>query len=97
MAARGDVLAGKADDLSEFHNRLTLGDDLRRHLVSALDACRRRYAFDGAPRGDGIDGHDDVVARIEPQRTRSRRLRLVLHGCLPRLLASCTIFAPGAI
>jgi hypothetical protein len=35
VAARGDVLAGKADDLSKFEDGLSLGDRLRRHLVPA--------------------------------------------------------------
>ena len=54
---------------------------LRRHLVAAHDARRRRHdALHGDARLDAVDRDDHVVARIEAQRARRLLLRLVLHG-----------------
>ena len=83
VGAGRDVLGGEADDLPELEHRLALGDRLRRHLVAAHDARRRRHALHGVAGLDAVDRHDDVVARVEPQRARGLLLRPVLHGRLP--------------
>ena len=83
VVAGGDVLGGEADDLPEFQHRLALGDRARCHLVAAHDPGHGRDALRGYPRHHRVDGDDDVVLGIEPQRARVVLVRLVLHGRLP--------------
>ncbi len=83
VASRRDVFGGKADDLSEFQDRLALLDALDRHFVTAHDARGRPDTLRGHLGHHGVDGHDDVVLGIELERARGLLFRLVLHKRLP--------------
>ena len=80
VGAGRDVLGGEADDLAELEDRLALGDLCRGHLVAAHDAGRGGDALHGDVRHHRVDGDDDVVLGVEPQRARVVLVRLVLHG-----------------
>src|SRR5262249_61030760 len=80
VCARGNVVGRKADDLPVFANRLPLGDARDGELVAARHARARADACNLLPGLDRVDGDDDIVARIEPQRARTLPLRGWLHG-----------------
>jgi hypothetical protein len=80
VSARRYVLCCEADDLTELEDGLALGDCARRHLVPAHDARGCGHALRHHARLHAVYGHDDVVARVEPQRTRAVLLRPILHG-----------------
>jgi hypothetical protein len=82
VVTRDDVLAGKADDLAELQDRLTLRDPGDRHFVALEHAPGYGHAIDGRARRQPVDGNDDVILRIEPQRARAGAV--IEHGVLRR-------------
>ena len=71
--AGGDRLAGEADDLAEFPDRLAYRDRLRRHLVAEWDALTSDDAL--GRHGvlfDALAGDQDIVLDAEAKHARIR-------------------------
>ena len=69
-----DVARRKPDDLAELQHRRAGGDADRRHLVPLGHALPRLQPRAGRLAGfEDIDGHDDIVLRLQADRAGRRR------------------------
>jgi len=59
----------KANDLAEFHNRLTVAQSCKRHFMSARNTHGGRRAVDDRTRLNRINGDGNIVGGVQPDKT----------------------------